>query len=232
MVYLKCVFRCKFNLNCFSIAVTCNIFLLIIWQSFVCVCLFLFPLLFLLPTLLAGSWVFESCIVCLAGWAGCLSFIQFTGFSKIFVRQTTHYVPSNICLLSSLLLSLPCISIYGCTINEYLYRDRCNNRLYLMLLLCLQISIVLFDSFVCFIVLECECVCLSVWWLNLKISIQNIRLYQKETFSLIIILISWSFFIYMYCFFWVWFIFIAKLLKLILFLVCIVKRERKQVYEM
>lgn len=167
LVYVKCVFRCKFNLKCFSIAVTCNIFLLIIWQS--CVCVLVSFSSFVFASYIISRFMGVWKLYCLSGWAGCLSFIQFTGFSKIFVRQTTHYVPSNICLLLSfsLLLSLLCISMYKCTINEYLYRDRCNNRLYLMLLYCVCKSLLfyLIRLFVCFIVLEWVCLSMCDDWI-------------------------------------------------------------------
>lgn len=174
-------------------------------MTVVCVCLLVSFSSFVFASYIISRFMGVWKLYCLSGWAGCLSFIQFTGFSKIFVRQTTHYVPSNICLLLSfsLLLSLLCISMYECTINEYLYRDRCNNRLYLMLLYCVCKSLLfyLIRLFVCLFYCARVSVSVYVWWLNLKISIQNIRLYQKETFSLIIILISWSFFIYIYRFF-------------------------------
>lgn len=146
------VYVCKLNLKCFPISVTCNI---LFYDSRMYVCLFVLFLVFASFTLIAGSWVFESCIVWLAGI--CLTFCT--------MCLTTTFVS---CCCRCCLMSLPYFC-YGCTVIEYLYRDRCNNGFFTLWIYC----------FLWFVSLLCscgDCVC--------EISIQNISLYQKEIFPI------------------------------------------------
>lgn len=163
--------------------VTCNILLPYDKQM----CMFVVFSSFAFASYIISRFMGVWKLYCLAGWlAGSSPALAYYLQNKLFA-----YTLCNLCLLL-LLSSLPRVCVYECTVIEYLYRDRCNNRLFdaaYCIHRSLLFHLIRFVSFVfCFYARVCLYVIESKKNLNSKYKAISKRDFSRNH----IVLVSWS----------------------------------------